>query len=372
MEDAYPMKFRSVEALRFIEFDRTNKTDLDADADGFRNDDRMRNYYAFTSLAHSPADGRLYCGTTNSAQDLLYRLDPATGQFESLGYAELGERHEVKIHRGLDVGPEGTVYGATSCLSSIDELAEAPGGKVFRFDPGQGRYEVLGHPVPHLYIQTISVDHERGMIYGMAYPDFELFAFAIETGEVVYRRFMGSISHIGVIDPEGGYWGTWLKGRRHLLYRYEPDRNAVKFFPHGFPMPCRNLMYLGAGPIDSAIDGGDGYCYIGHESGELYRLDWRTGGLTYLAKPLPGTRMPGLAVGEDGLLFGVGGADRATAGFVYDRNTGRSEGLGPIAATDEDATCFRTHDCCLVGSDLYVGETDNRERSCYLWKCAIA
>ncbi|KPK82825.1 MAG: hypothetical protein AMJ81_09115 [Phycisphaerae bacterium SM23_33] len=367
------MKFVKVERLRFVEYRRPDQTDLDEDTTAMRSREESRkNYYAFTSLAYSPQTGELFCGMTNFGNDLLYVHDPASGEFESANYAAIADPHEVKIHRGLWLGGDGCVYSATSSLSGLDELAEAPGGKLFRFDPGARRLEVLGIPAPHLYIQTVSLDWARRMMYGMAYPRFDFFAFSLERREVAYRCFVGSICHVGAVDDEGGYWGTWLGGGgRHDLFRYDPGENRIRFFPHGFPTPCRSLMYRGAGPIDSMVNGGDGYLYVGHETGELYRIEWRTGRVEYLCKPLPGRRMPGLAAAEDGLLLGVGGNDRAAMGFAYDRKTGNSEILGGIRDESADADCFRTHDCCLVGNTLFVGETDNPRRSCYLWKCTL-
>ena len=369
------MKFASVSKLAFSEYLRPDATDLDDSTAAVRaNEEYRKHYYAFTALGHDARAGKLFCGTTNFADDLLHSYDPASGQFASMNYAAIGERYEVKIHRGLCIGEDGCVYGATSCLHGIKELAKGPGGKLFKFDPAAGKYEVLAVPIPQLYIQTISLDWDRQMIYGMSYPVFEFFAFSIRRRELVYRQYMGSISHIGAIDDEGGYWGTWLaqgKAGVHNLFRYDPVGNEVKFFDQGFPTPCRNLMYYLAGPIDSMLNGGDGWMYAGHESGELYRIDWRSGKVEYLCKPLPGQRLPGLSAGEDGQIFGVGGTDRHTAGFVYDRKTGRYEVLGPIRDEQADADCFRTHDCCLVGETLYVGETDNPKRSCYLWQCRL-
>ena len=368
------MKFKQVSKRAFSEYLRPDATDIDDDTASIRaNEEYRRNYYAFTSLGLAGRSGRLFCGTTNFAQDLLHSFDPASGKFESMGYAAFGERYEVKIHRGLCLGEDGCVYGATSCLHGINELTAGPGGKLFRFDPATRVYELLAIPIPQLYVQTISLDWQRQMIYGMAYPVFEFFAYSIDRRELVYRQFMGSISHIGCVDDEGGFWGTWLgRGHRHNLFRYDPAGNQVRFFDHGFPTACRNLMYYLAGPIDSMLNGGDGYLYVGHESGELYRLDWRSGKLEYLCKPLAGQRLPGLSAGEDGLIFGVGGTDRSSAGFVYDRKSRRCEALGDIRDEHAGAACFRTHDCCLVGEDLFVGETDNPQRSCYLWQCRIA
>ncbi len=365
------MEFASITKRSFVEYRRPDRTDLDRDTRPIRSrEDFRRNYFAFTSVAAGPG-GRLFCGMTNFAGDLLYAYDPSARTFESLGYSAVAEPHEVKIHRGLCVGGDGVVYGATSCLSPINELAGAPGGKVFRFDPGKRTYDVLGQPVPGMYIQTISLDDRREMVYGACIPALEFFALRLSDRAVVYRQFMESIAHVGAIDDDGGYWGTWLSRGRHLLFRYDPGDNAVRFFDHGFPTPCRSLMYAGAGPIDSMINGGDGFLYVGHESGELYRIAPGTGEVEYLCKPLAGHRMPALTAGPNGLLLGVGGNDRAVGAFAYDRRSGRYEQLGPLHDPAADAGCFRPHDCCLMGDTLYVGETDHPERSCYLWECRL-
>ena len=368
------MKFVSVVKRAMTEYRRPERTDLDSgDVSDIRSrEDFRKGYFAFTALAKSPDEKAIYCGTTNFGGNLLQAFDPQAKTFESLGYEAVYEPNEVKIHRGLCVGGDGCVYAATSCLTPINKLAGSPGGKLFRYDPATREFEVLGCPLPATYIQTISLDWQRRMVYGMGIPAFDFFAWSLEKGEVVYRQFMESIAHIAAVDDDGGYWGTWYgRGRRHLLYRYDPAANKVRFFEHGFPTPCRSLMYDRAGPIDCMVNGGDGRLYVGHESGELYALDPGSGELEYLCKPMPGARLPAIAVGADGLLFGIGGNDRGTYGFAYDRKTRRSEILGEIAETDGEASCFRTHDCCLIGEALYVGETDNPQRSCYLWECTL-
>ena len=333
--------------------------------------DRMEsNYYSFTSAVHHPGLGRVFCGTTNRTNDCLQAFDPATGAFESMGYRAFADRFEIKIHRSLCVGGDGNIYGATSALHNINRRPEAPGGKIFRFDPDKREYTLLAIPCKNDYIQTISLDWERQVICGMSYPVFKLFAYDLRKREVVYEQFMDSISHIGAFDDHGGYWGTW--GDHHCLFRYDADTNTVKYFNHGFPVPCHNLMYRRAGPIDCMVNGGDGFLYVAHESGELYRLDPTTGGLAYLIKPLPGYRLPALAFGPDGRLYGFGGNDWDVRGFAYDRETGRYQVTGRIKETESGECCFRAHDLVAVGDRLFLCETDVNTRGAYLWECKLS
>lgn len=326
-------------------------------------------YFAFTSLLYRPQDGLLYCGNTNFGNDLLRTFCLETHKFTSLHYQDFGEKFEIKIHRALELGADGKIYGATSCLHEADKRREGPGGKIFSYDPVTRKYECLCVPVQHDYIQTISLDNDRQMIYGFTYPVFEFFAFSLRNREVVYHQFMDSISHISAIDDDGGYWGTW--SYLHKLFRYDPYENKVKFFDHGFPEKGGNRMYRNAGPIDGMINGKDAYLYVATDLGSLYRLNPKTAEVSFLGKPFSSQRLPGLALGNDGLIYMSGGDDDNCKIASYDRKAGRFDILGSITG-DEGTKCFRTHDIEIVGNSIFVGETDNPKRTDYLWECVLA
>jgi len=341
----------------------------DATADVSRNNAFRSRYYAFTCLLWHPGISKLICGHTNFANDLLHAFDPKTGRFESLGYASFAEKYEIKVHRGLALGGDGSVYAATSCLHGIDERLAAPGGKVFKWDPKTGKFTLLCVPCPPDYLQTMSLDYKRGMIYGMSYPVFNFFAYSMKENRVVYSQYMGSITHIGEVDDDGGYWGTW--GHEHWLWRYDATANAVKFFRHGLPSKCESLMYPNAGPIDGFVNGGDGYLYIGSEKCEIYRLNPRTAEITYLGKPLVSNRLPGLIAGDDSLLYGVGGNDNNVRVFTYDRRSRVFSDAVHVRDSASGECCFRPHDIVKVGDSLFLGETDNPRRSDCLWECRL-
>jgi outer membrane protein assembly factor BamB len=340
----------------------------DAAAQLSSQEDFKSGYFAFTSLKFRPEDGLLYCGNTNFGNDLLRTFNPSTGEFKSLGYQNFAEEFEIKIHRSLELGDDGMFYGATSCLHGPEKRLEGPGGKVFRYDPEKGEYKLLCIPKEHDYIQTISLDSKRGMVYGFTYPVFEFFAYSIDKNEVVYRQFMDSISHISAIDDNGGYWGTW--SYLHKLFRYDPVENKVEFFDHGFPEKGGNMMYRNAGPIDCMVNGGDGFMYVATDMGSLYKLNPETAEVEFLGKPFSSTRLPGLALGDDGLLYLSGGDDDNCQLAIYDREMKRFETLGTIADEEGDK-CYRTHDIEIVGNKIYVGETDHPTRTDYLWECVI-
>lgn len=330
--------------------------------------DFKEGYFAFTSLKYRPQDGLLYCGNTNFGNDLLRTFNLDTKEFKSLRYQDFGEKFEIKIHRAWELGADGKFYGATSCLHGPEKRLEGPGGKVFCYDPEKDEYKLLCIPKEHDYIQTISLDSKRGMIYGFTYPVFEFFAYSIEKDKVVYRQFMDSISHISAIDDNGGYWGTWSP--LHKLFRYEPQENKVNFFDHGFPEKGGNMMYRNAGPIDCMINGKDGFMYVATDLGSLYKLTPQDAAVEFLGKPFSSTRLPGLFLGDDGLLYMSGGDDDNCQIATYNRVTKRFDSLGYIS--DGEDKCFRTHDIEIVGNKIYVGETDHPNRTDYLWECVIA
>jgi len=332
-------------------------------------DEIKSTYYSFTSVVYHAELKMMLCGTTNNKNDLLNAFCLETDGFESMNYRSFAERYEVKIHRSTAIGGDGNLYAATSGLHNINRRPSAPGGKIFRFDPCKREYELLSIPCKYDYIQTISLDWQRRLICGMSYPVFKFFAFDMEKAEVIYEQYMGSISHIGAFDDEGGYWGTW--GKKHYLFRYDADTNKVKYFEHGFPAPCYSLMYANAGPVDCMINGGDGFLYIAHESGELYRLHPKTGELEYLIKPLPGNRLPALAIGADGRIYGAGGNDWGVYGFAYDRESGVYEVSDRIAESEGGEPCFRAHDIAIAGKRVFLCETDVNTRSAYLWELRL-
>ncbi len=336
--------------------------------------ERRRNYVAFTCLLFHPVERRLYCGITAYDADIFYVFDTQTHEWQSLGWAEVGEEFDVKIHRSLIYDEtDDALYGATACLHDVSRRLEAPGGKIFRYHPGSGEYEVLSTPVCHDYIQTITMDHERRIIYGLTYPVFKFFRYDIDADRVTDFDFVGSITHISALDDHGRFWGTW-HWRKHNLFCYDPDADEITWFDHSIPNgPAgRDIMYPGAGPVDCMINGGDGYLYIGSTLGDLIRLDPETAACEFLGKPYASRRMPGLLVGEDGLIYGCGGDEGNGQLFSYDRESGAFRNLGEMYDADLDTACYRTHDIVRgEGNVFYVAETDNPYRSGYLWECEV-
>lgn len=349
---------------------RAHVVDVDADRNQEANDkDRFNNYVAFVSLLHHAKQKKIYCGLTAYNTDILATFDLKKKTLQSLEYQRISEPFEVKIHRSLALASDGTVYGATSCLHRADKRLQAPGGSIFRVRPGSNTPEKLAVPVKHEYIQTITLDEQRQIIYGQTWPCLVFFVYHIDTGEVEDYGYVGSIAHISAIDDSGCLWSTW-DIFDHNLFKYDPEQHKITFFHHTLPNCKDEVKIPGISPIDSMVNGGDGYLYIGTLGGILCRLDPKTAEVTYLGKPIPPRRIPGLVVWDDSLLLGVAGDKGETVIFAYDRKA-KAFHAGPLIDSETGLKLYRPHDLVFVNNLAYVAETDVPGRSGYLWECEI-
>ena len=320
---------------------------------------------AFTSLLFEPREGLVYCGLTSLNGDLLYTFDPGSGRFTSLRYheAEGRERYDVKIHRSLVRDDHGAIYGATAGLHPHELRLQAPGGKILRLDPKSKQIEVLAIPVPYDYLQTIALDPTRQVIYCNTYPVWQMAMFDLKARRSTYLG-IGSLGHRAFCDQDGNVWGSFDDSRR--LFKYNPDDGFTRFeatLPQMNRAPVNWGMAIPA-PDERAI-------YMGTGGGGLWRMDPDTAEMTYLGKPLADDRLEGLVFGKDGLLYGAGGWNE-TGLFAYDRESRRFYDLGPIFDPEINERCVIPHDICLADDGtIYTGETDNANRSCYLWECRV-
>lgn len=330
-----------------------------------------RNWISFTALQWQPEEGTLYIGLTAYDTDILYRFDPATAEFVSLGFASASsDPQAIKVHRGLTPDGGGGYYFGTAGLLDLDERNDAAGGAIFRFRDGQ--FTRLGIPVPHDYIQHITVDRKRERAYGVTYPVLTFFDYDLRRGALNYSFYTGSHYHESVVDADGHVWGTWSSRAGHCLFRYNPDTGVPTFYGEPIPNldPDHAFTFPMNGPLDSLIEGEDGYLYMGTTVGELYRLNPHTGALQLLGRPTDGIRLSGLQIGPENMLLGSYGAYGETGLFAYDRATEEFFDLGSVR--DADGSCFMIHDIAWDGdSRIYAAETDNLDRSGYLWEVQV-
>jgi len=341
-------------------------------------------FVSFTSLLYHPTTKLVYCGLTSWKNDIFYAFDPKTKQFKDLNYRSIGDRFDVKIHRSFELDDDGKIVAAVAGLHRFTDHPEAAGGKIFIYDPFTGKYDVLGIPSSYDYIQSIALDRKRKIVYGNGYPLNTQWGFDIKTRKPFPMKWIGG--HKLRCDNEGCLWGQsgelmrWpgvneeaqqiaasafnVQTSSAKLYKYTPDKGYKVFDSYLYPIGGQNPS------IANMLDGGDGCMYIGGSNGALYRVDKDTGACEFLAMASPGGRLEGMAFGPDGRLYLGGGSFYCTRVAVYDRKSGKLTDLGPIHDTERDDSCIIVHALCMTeDGTIYIGETDNCERSGYLWQC---
>jgi outer membrane protein assembly factor BamB len=341
---------------------------------------RAQEWISTTTTLYNPNDGLVYVGLTHREGDLLYAYDPKTGKATCCNYESIRVKNEVKIHRSLILGPDGRIYGATAGLIDVRIRDESPGGQIWAYNPKAKRYEVYGIPVPHDYIQHVVFDFDRQMAYGCTYPVPWFFAFDMKAKRSKLVSFIGCLPHRSVIDDRGRVWSGWgmsadYSSADNFLICYDPDTNAIAWLDMQLP----GVGQKDGKQIDDAINLGDGYLYFGTVNGGFSRLNPDTREIEWIGKPAQGMRLCGIGEGPDGLIYvltgafyGQKGEDRKTRVFSFDRKKKQFSELGAIYDPEFGDGCAVVHHLS-IGEDgtLWVGETDNDQRSGCLWECRV-
>ncbi len=371
-------------------------------------DQQWRNgWISFDAVTFNPNDGQVYCGLNSIDGDLLYRFDPDARRFQCLNTRRWTDAFDVKIHRTLLYNRrDRCLYFATSMLHDVDQQRQAPGGKIVRYDPTADRYDLLGIPVPMLYIQSIAADFERGKIYGFTYPAEAVFEFDLSSGRSEILAYTGnamffSQPHNPVVDGDGWLWGTCAETRAWdetlsqvpiRLFKYHPDGKRFVWFDHGLPRksdpdrvcddppaPVEASSALGEtrhkddfGFCDSMAYDGHRYIYVGTVAGVLCRIDTRTDRVEKMANVMATGRFPALAVAGDGTIYGAGGMKGHTQVIRYRPGEGKIESFSDLVDPKINDRPARIHELALDAKHrLYLAENDNHQRSSYLWSATL-
>ena len=331
-----------------------------------------RDMYSFVSMRYHPGRKTIFLGCTHRNGDILVEFNPATNKFKSCGFARSGlyNPNVTKIHKGITLNEkEDALYFGTASLSPLSETMGSKGGLLVRYDIKKRKFTRIANPTPGDFHQATCFDFKRGKAY--IYTGRGAFAvYDLKKRKTIRYEVMESCPHNGCVDDDGGAWGTHSPGRQ-AFFRYNPDRNKFEF-PEGCAFPnaaeAANIMYHGAGPVDSIVNGGDGYLYAASALGEVYRIDPRSGEVKFLGKPFPGIRLPGMYVADDGWIYMCGAKDRASMLARYCRQEKRFEFLGSVEHKDGTYLNY-AHEIVVIDGVAYIGETDNKRRGGYLWTC---
>lgn len=351
----------------------------------FRADAAWREgWISMDSVYHNADDDRIYLGITSFDADIFRAYDRASGEFVDLGYGTIADPFDAKFHRSLVRWEnDGCLYGAIALLHDVDKYWEAPGGAIVKYDPSSGELRKIGIPMPHMYIQSICLDQERGVIYGMTFTPERMFRFNLADGR---SDDLGPISS-GMemaqgenleLDDEGCVWCGWSVTRawqnfagvdRNRLCKFDPETDRIEYFDAGLPKPDGTYGYE---RVEGIFNLGEGRMYASGANGSIYRIDTETGMGTYLGTPVPDrrSRLTTLQPGPDGAAYGVTGRDGKCEVIRFDPGSETWDLLGPVS--DGDAHCWQVHDVAVTpDGTIYAGENDSPYRSGYLWEIKI-
>jgi len=374
-EDFGDQWFREVE-------DRWVYSDFQADA-------RWREgWISFNSLLHNPDDDRVYAGITCFDESGIFAAyDRKAGRFVDLGYSSVAEPFDAKFHRSLVRASDGSLYAAVALLHCADRYLDAPGSPILRYHPSTGRYERFAPPLPHVYIQSIALDEERGTLYALCFAPEYLIAWDMRTHETRVLALIGSgfggitQSENLVVDGHGCVWSNWSLTRAWQsspgadawrLCKYDPQQGRVVFFQTGLPWPDGRPGFARA----EAFFNLGGRLYASGAQGSLYRLDPQTGEASFLFQAVGDegrgrrSRLAAMAMGPDGLAYGVTGRDGECEVLRFDPAGETWELLGPLK--DGARAAWQIHDVCVTPDRvMYAGENDNPHRSGCLWEVQL-
>jgi outer membrane protein assembly factor BamB len=159
-----------------------------------------------------------------------------------------------------------------------------------------------------------------------------------------------------ICDNQGNVWGSRDQG---LFFKYDVRQEKLIDTPVEMPLMIGTEdAIITEISVDSLIKDGNGMIYGGtYSDGYLFRLNPQSGEVVCFGKPIREQRIRALALGKDGMIYGVGGEDDAVSKlFRYNPKTGDLRELGVIH--ERGWTVYKI-DTMVIGADgvLYLGES---------------
>jgi len=341
-------------------------------------------WISFDCCLYVPEQERIYCGITSFDADIFYAYDRKSEGFVDCNYKSIRDPYDAKFHRSLvRYQKDGCLYAAVALLHDVDRYWEAPGGAIVRFDPATGKIEKIGIPIPHVYIQSVCLDQNAGILYGQTFTPERLVRFNIpaRTGEDLGPIGSGLEMAQGEnieLDDDGCAWFAWNVTRAwqrkpglesNRLCKFDPRKGHINFFNTGLPNPDGSFGFT---KVEGIFNLGQEDLFPSGGNGSIYRIDIATGTATYIGMPVSGrqSRLASLRLAPDGFAYGVTGREGHCEVLRFDPKTGKYKLLGEVF--DEDSRCWQIHDVAITDDGtMYACENDNPYRSGYLWEIKL-
>jgi hypothetical protein len=357
------------------------------DFEDFRRDARWRcDWISFDGVVYHPDTDYVYCGITSFDADIFQAYDRQRGEFVDLGFSDVADPFDAKFHRSMQLTSDGgTLYAATALLHDVDRYFEAPGGGLYAHDTRSGTTRKLGIPIPHVYIQSIALDEQRGWIYSMHFTPERLSRFDLETNTSRDLGPLGSGMAMAqgenvLLDDDRCAWCGWGLTRAwqnangpdaFRLCKYDPREDRIIYYTSG--LPRRDGSY-GFAHVEGLFNLGTGCLYASGDNGSLYRIDTDTAEARYLGTPIADrpSRLTNLVMHSNGYAYGITGRAGMCQLLRFNPRDDSWE-LGQSIVTEDGTAMYQCHDVTITPDGiLYAGENDNPQRSGYLWEIPLA
>ncbi len=341
------------------------QTRIDARDLGYSPDDVIPDDESgITSLALAP-NGDVF-GATSGARSHLFVMDPQRGYVVPIGVIPDAKA----VTQALVISAEGNVF-----------LGVSPSGHLLEYAPkGLDDLQIeIGKPltvadcgvaVAGESISTLAIDRKRNAIYGLTKPNAHFFKYSIDDkkftdlgvvaknipwGEKHEREKM--TSRMLVVDADGNVFGS---GEDGFLYRFNRLAGTLEKLSIQAPAVPGREPYT---EVDAFMLDASGMIYGGTSDGYLFRLDPQKLSVVNLGKPLNQYHIAGLATGEDGKIYGVGGDTSEIARvFSYEPATGVYDVLGFVDVNRRPYYTWQAYEVGAVIADqrgtVYIGENE--------------
>jgi sugar lactone lactonase YvrE len=187
------------------------------------------------------SDGRVYVGLNQHGKGATVTVyDPESDTMTHLGdlnqtsgQANLWIEPQAKVHTQIVEARDGKIYFGTH-LSAFFGFAKFTSGEAYPgahwmvYDPRENRVTDLGIAIRGNGLLTMTIDPERGRLYGLTYPQAHFLYYDIETGKTIDMgqvQNWDAISRTLAVDDRGRVFGCWGRGR---LWRYDPETDEIE------------------------------------------------------------------------------------------------------------------------------------------------
>ena len=361
-----------------------------------------------TALMSHDGNGKVY-GATTGRSSHLFVWDARVNKVFPLGSLPKGEKG---VRNCMVQGKDGRIF-IGSGLSEIELLRlsrEMPegrraienqlwrdikakykdyaGGHIYAYNPAKSDAAVylpgtpaelvdLGIPVPNNSIYSMVMDNAGAIIYGISYPDAELFSCNVVSGKIVrHGKWMEKLSYPG---PERSWRGVpralavasdgkvWTSGDDGLMRFFDPKTGKFGTSAMRIPGEYWETQACNAFPVVEQLFAKDDGSLIGASSdGFIFAAYPNMDRLVNWGKPRVERRVRAATMGKDGRLYTIcGEKDNVCRLFSFRDDEGHIDyGVLGVDRSPYYAKIAYQFDAMATAADgsIFIGESDRRAK----------